>query len=117
MTSETSEFADDRPVCCCAFSSDGSYIVTAGWTGCLKIWSVPKYANIISYKAHNERITGLATNPVIDMANGSGPAIATGSADRTARIWTCKGKLIDTLSGHGDRLGRVAFHPSGRLLA
>merc|ERR1712224_421388 len=46
-----------------------------------------------------------------------GPAIATGSSDACARLWTSEGKLIDTLYGHGDRLGRIAFHPSGRLLA
>lgn len=37
--------------------------------------------------------------------------------DERARIWSCKGKLITTISGHNDRISRLAFHPSGRFLA
>jgi U4/U6 small nuclear ribonucleoprotein PRP4 len=116
VTNDASELVDDRPVTCCAFNHDGSYIVTAGWTGFVKIWPTPNLGNPISFKAHEERITGLATNPNPNFVNTSGPAIATGSADKTSRLWTSKGLLLETLCEHEDRLCRVAFHPSGRFL-
>jgi U4/U6 small nuclear ribonucleoprotein PRP4 len=42
--------------------------------------------------------------------------LATGATDNTARLWSAEGKLLRTLSGHSDRLGRIAFHPMGRHL-
>lgn len=44
-------------------------------------------------------------------------ALATGGADGTGRLWSAAGRLLHTLRGHTDRLGRVAFHPMGRHLA
>lgn len=42
--------------------------------------------------------------------------LATGATDATAKLWSADGKLLRTLSGHSDRLGRIAFHPMGRHL-
>merc|ERR1712190_678383 len=107
---------DYRPVSCCAFNYDGSYLVTAGWTGFMKLWSMPQCNNIITVKAHEERITGLATNSNPAYATINRPAIASGSADKTIRLWTPDGILVDELLGHEDRICRIAFHPSGRFL-
>ena len=41
----------------------------------------------------------------------------TGCADGTARVWSSSGQLLRTLTGHTDRLGRVAMHPDGNLAA
>ena len=40
--------------------------------------------------------------------------LATGATDATAKLWSGDGKLLRTLAGHSDRLGRIAFHPMGR---
>eukprot|EP00747_Dinoflagellata_sp_TGD_P152767 gnl/TRDRNA2_/TRDRNA2_177339_c0_seq6.p1 gnl/TRDRNA2_/TRDRNA2_177339_c0~~gnl/TRDRNA2_/TRDRNA2_177339_c0_seq6.p1 ORF type:complete len:373 (+),score=-7.24 gnl/TRDRNA2_/TRDRNA2_177339_c0_seq6:60-1178(+) len=109
--------ADERPVSCCAFCPDGKSLITAGWTGRLKIWSLPECSNTLALKAHEERITGIAANPEFGTAHFYGPAFATGSADHTLRVWNSEGSLITTFSEHCERLGHVAFHPSGRLLA
>jgi U4/U6 small nuclear ribonucleoprotein PRP4 len=116
-TNNLSKVADSRPVNCCAFNHDGSNIVTAGWSGFVKIWSVPRCDMLISIKAHDERITGLASNPNPAYSTDKSPAIATGSADNTIRLWTSDGKLLDELHGHEDRINKIAFHPSGRFLA
>ena len=42
--------------------------------------------------------------------------LASGATDNTAGLWSAEGKLLRTLEGHTDRLGRIAFHPMGRLL-
>lgn len=46
----------------------------------------------------------------------SAVALASGATDSTARLWSAEGKLLRTLEGHTDRLGRIAFHPMGRHL-
>jgi U4/U6 small nuclear ribonucleoprotein PRP4 len=117
MMSNASQVADDRPVACCAFTNDGSHLLTASWMGTVKVWSIPQCAKVSTFKAHDERITGLATNPNSGLVKMNGPAFATASADLTARVWASDGTLLCTLTSHEDRLGRVAFHPSGRLLA
>lgn len=43
-------------------------------------------------------------------------ALASGATDSTAKLWSAEGKLLRTLEGHTDRLGRIAFHPMGRHL-
>lgn len=42
--------------------------------------------------------------------------LASGATDATAKLWSGDGKLLRTLTGHTDRLGRIAFHPMGRHL-
>jgi WD40 repeat protein len=42
--------------------------------------------------------------------------LASGATDATAKLWSGNGKLLRTLAGHSDRLGRIAFHPMGRHL-
>lgn len=42
--------------------------------------------------------------------------LATGATDSTAKLWSGDGKLLRTLAGHTDRLGRIAFHPMARHL-
>lgn len=42
--------------------------------------------------------------------------LASGATDATAKLWSGNGKLLRTLTGHTDRLGRIAFHPMGRHL-
>jgi U4/U6 small nuclear ribonucleoprotein PRP4 len=56
--------------------------------------------------------------PAAAAAAGGGEtvALATGCADGTAAVWTESGKLLRKLTGHTDRLARVAFHPMGHHL-
>lgn len=61
-------------------------------------------------KAHDDRATDVAFSPT------DYELLATASADRTAKLWDKSGKLLTTFKGHLDRLGRIAFHPSGKYL-
>merc|ERR1711918_156251 len=97
FTNNLSQFADDRPVTCCAYTNDGQNLITASWSGNFKVWSLPFCDRQITINAHKERITGIATNPLPSTTPSSSPSIATSSADRTARLWTLNGDLLHTL--------------------
>jgi U4/U6 small nuclear ribonucleoprotein PRP4 len=117
MKNDASDVADHRPVTCCCFNHDGSRLLTAYWTGIVKAWSVPSCKKLFHLACHRERITGLSSNPNANFVHTCGPAFATGSVDKTVRLWTNGGLLLDILAAKEDRIARVVFHPSGRLLA
>merc|ERR1712048_967233 len=78
---------------------------------------VPECSLIHTFRAHNDRITGIAINPNIDLVASKGPFIVTGSADYSARVWDIEGNQIAKFTDHEDRLGQIAFHPSGKVIA
>ncbi|EFN58103.1 hypothetical protein CHLNCDRAFT_20357 [Chlorella variabilis] len=111
MANQASEIGDERPIAGCAFSPDGSQLATGAWSGTLKVWAMPSLTKQLTIKAHTERVTGVAAGRM-----ETGVALASGATDATAKLWSGEGKLLRTLVGHSDRLGRIAFHPMGRHL-
>jgi WD40 repeat protein len=59
---------------------------------------------------HSQGITAVAWSP-------DGSVLATASLDRTVRLWTAKGVLLQTLTGHGDGIYGLCFSPDGFTLA
>jgi WD40 repeat protein len=45
-----------------------------------------------------------------------GKAIASASNDKTIKLWNLEGRLLNTLSGHGDSVYSVAFSPDGKTI-
>eukprot|EP00898_Chlorokybus_atmophyticus_P003963 jgi/Chlat1/4568/Chrsp29S00341 len=118
LANGASEIGDDRPLAACTLSPDGSTLVTSGWSGLTKLWSVPHLKKLATLRTHQERITGVAFHPALNSGlPADGPAIATASADATAKLWTMDGTLVRTIKGHLDRLGRIVFHPMGQHVA
>ncbi|KAL0035002.1 hypothetical protein WJX79_005530 [Trebouxia sp. C0005] len=81
--------------------------------GLLKLWLVPDCQKKLTIKAHDDRVTGIAWHPSPSQTPGT-VQLVTGSADKTARLFSGEGKQLGSLQGHGERLGRVGFHPLGR---
>jgi WD40 repeat protein len=70
----------------------------------VKLWNI---------EGHTGAVNSVAFGP-------DGRTIATGSSDRTARLWNVSGiqpRLQHTLGGHRDQVYRVALDPSGTRLA
>ncbi|NJN14970.1 MAG: WD40 repeat domain-containing protein [Oscillochloris sp.] len=106
----------DGPVSGLAFSSNELTLFSTGRDGTLRLWRVnpdatPTGVALAAFAAHNDAITSLALHP-------DGSLIATGSADRSVRIWRSLDRsLVRTLSNHGGSVESLAFSPDGTLLA
>src|SRR5262249_30746533 len=74
-------------------------------------WNRLCHQEIRTLKGHKGKVISVAFSP-------DGKRIATGSFDRTAKIWDSEtGKEIFTLKGHTGAVTSVAFSPDGRRIA
>ncbi len=95
-----------------AFSPDGEFLacwkadsseatIHDAWTG----------KELIRLRGHRGNLTSLVYSP-------DGKRLATGSQDRTARLWeVVTGKELVVLKGHRSTVTCLDFHPDGRRLA
>ena len=89
-----------------AVSPDGERIAGAGSIG-LVVWNVQTGLVEAVLQGHTRRLLSLAWSP-------DGSKIASGSADRTVKIWDAGSfGLISTLEGHTDQVFGVSWSPDG----
>jgi platelet-activating factor acetylhydrolase IB subunit alpha len=73
---------------------------------CVAIAPPVSYSNLAS-------LAGLKKAPPV---SSSAEFIATGSRDKTIKIWDGRGTLINTLVGHDNWVRGLVFHPGGKYL-
>ncbi|KAH1970625.1 protein with putative role during mitosis, partial [Aspergillus fumigatus] len=59
------------------------------------------------------RLAGLKHGP---LASSAAKFMATGSRDKTIKIWDARGTCLKTLIGHDNWVRAITFHPGGRYL-
>ena len=97
-----------------AFRPDGIQLAIAGGraglSGDVRIVDTKSLATVGRLQGHTEVVLSVAWN-----ADGS--RIATGSQDKTARIWEWpSGKELKNFKDHGDAVTSVCFSPDGKSL-
>lgn len=111
-------------------SFDGKWLLSAGADQTARIWdavSGEAKATMIGHDhtieccvfappaayGHLATLAGYKKPPP---ANSSGEFCATGSRDKTIRLWDSRGTLIKTLVGHDNWVRGLVFHPGGKYL-
>ena len=130
LETEASVVGDDRPLCDVRFSKPdkGALILSASWTGAVKLWSAARCEKALAVRASEERVTGADLHPSATVAafdeasdatatTSSSLFMATASADGVACLWSASGTLLREMRGHVGRCGRASFYPSGAFLA
>ncbi|OUL17346.1 hypothetical protein BV378_38625 [Nostoc sp. RF31YmG] len=93
-----------------AVNPQGNQIASGADDFCLRLWGVASGECFRVIKGRNNWIKAIAYHPIFpDM-------IATGSEDRTVRLWTSDGQCR-ILYGHTDLIFSVDFTPDGRTIA
>ncbi|KAL9623238.1 MAG: hypothetical protein Q9160_002553 [Pyrenula sp. 1 TL-2023] len=120
------QIAGDRPVSITRFSPSGELVAAGNWAGGIKLLSVPNLEEKAVLRGHTGNVGGLswfpgATLPSSTVSAGS-VNLASGAlgqeGQHNVHLWSLEHDTpLATLSGHTDRVARVAFHPSGSYLA
>lgn len=111
-----------------SFSPDGRAIASVSQDCTVKIWNASngtllktlvdpnltgdpsKHSDCPVESSHSDRAYSVSFSP-------DGQLIASGSRDKTVKIWRIDGTLLGVVEGHTERVNSVAFSPDGRLIA
>jgi WD40 repeat protein/predicted Ser/Thr protein kinase len=103
-------FLDLRAITALAISPDGSQVVSAGFNGVLKVWSVASGALETEFKAFLDPIWGIAYSQ-------DGRFLAGGGNNRSLKVWdTSSWTEGAPLLGHDSTVRCVAFSPDGQRM-
>jgi platelet-activating factor acetylhydrolase IB subunit alpha len=110
-------------------SGDGRWVVSGGRDGGATIWDLGSGSVKAVLDGHEHYVECCCFAPVASytalakMAGGKRPEsgshgefVATGSRDKSVRLWDSRGVCIKRLDGHENWVRGLVFHPAGRFL-
>ncbi len=102
-----------------AVSSDGEYLVSGGQDQNMKIWKLATGELVRTLTGHQDSIHAIAIAPITSSHHTPvrGHLIASGSADRTVRLWHLEtGEHLATFRGHSHTVTALTFTTSGEMI-
>ena len=94
----------------CAFSPDGTRVVSASRDGTLMIWSARSETPLATLKGHRGVVLGCAYSP-------TGQYILSASEDSSLRLWDARGgRELAVFEGLSSRISAAAISPDGRTI-
>ncbi len=114
-----SQVGDDRPIAMTRFAPNSKLLATASWSGSIKLWQVPSATHKLTYRAHTDKVGGLAWHPRATLdQDPTALNLVSGAGDANVCLWSLDSdRPLATLKGHEARVARTAFHPSGDYVA
>ena len=119
------------PVNSVAFSPDGKLIASGSDDKTIKLWS--RDGKLLqTFEGHKDRVNSVAFSPVSDTKRLNrqtersaaiatpqdfGKLIASGSWDKTVKLWRLDGELVQTFEGHDEGVSCVTFSPKDNQIA
>jgi WD40 repeat protein len=105
------DFVDERAsVYACAYSRDGTRIVTAGADRKARLWDGKTFAPVAVLVGHLQPVTRAAFSD-------DGQWLATGSEDGVARVWySANGDAAGVFAGHSDAISHLVLSGDHRRL-
>ncbi|MBI3272396.1 MAG: DUF4062 domain-containing protein [Planctomycetes bacterium] len=95
----------------CAWSPDGTRILSAGHDGTLRLWAANDGRELAVLTGHESFVSGCAWST-------DGRRLVSAGFDRVLRVWDAvSGKAVAVLVGHEDVVTCVALSPDGRRVA
>jgi platelet-activating factor acetylhydrolase IB subunit alpha len=111
-------------------SFDGRWLLSVGNDQSARLWDAASAEHKATFMGHEHviecgifappaaypylaQIAGLKKPPP---ATSSSEFVATGSRDKTIRLWDARGTLLKTLTGHDNWVRALVFHPGGKYL-
>jgi WD40 repeat protein len=85
-------------------------LISAGRDRQIIFWDWQTSRTIRTLTGHTQQIHAIAFSP-------DGTLIASGSADKTIKLWNLDGELIKTFNVHRLAVNAIAFHPTAPLIA
>lgn len=112
-------------------SFDGKFLLSTGDDMTVRLWDISaKPENKLTIIGHENFIVCCAIAPPtsyrylaplagltkISSVESTAEFMATGSRDKTIKLWDARGTCLMTLNGHDNWVRAVIFHPGGRYL-
>ncbi|NJK66922.1 MAG: hypothetical protein HC786_19035 [Richelia sp. CSU_2_1] len=114
-------YGHTNEVCCVAFNADAHTLACVSLDQTLKLWDCRTGQCLKTWYGHTDWALPVAFSaiaPTPFSKGGKGRLLASGSNDKTVRLWDWQtGECVAKLPGHTDFIYGIAFSKDGQILA